>query len=69
MSQKGKDAGNKRQRQEIQDEGEGERNKEEGEGIFALRNKGLPLGGKETDLAYREKAVYKGKNGNSPMLG
>ena len=56
----------KRQRQEIGDEGEGEGNKRKEAGVFIPEDKGLPLDGEETDMAHRKMAVY--KEGN-PMLG
>jgi hypothetical protein len=62
-------AGNKRHRQDREDEGEEEGNKEEGTGVFVLKwDKGLPLVRAETDLAYRQMMVYKGKGGY-PVLG
>ena len=58
-------AGNKRQRQVIGDEGEGEGKKEEGRRVFVLEgDKGLSLDRGETDVAHRKMAVYKGTRGN-----
>lgn len=54
---KGRD---KRQRQETEEVGKGERNEEEGERSIYLRE--------EADVAHRQMAVYRGKKGN-PMLG
>ena len=50
----GQRAGNKRQRQEVRDEGEGDGNKGEGERYY-LKNKGLPLDREETaNVAHRQ---------------
>ena len=51
----------KRQRQEIGDEGEGEGNKRKGTGVFVSEDNGLPLGRKETNMAHRQMAVCKGE--------
>ena len=56
-------AWNKRQRQEIEDEGEGEEKE-----YLSLGDKGLPLEREETNLAHRRRAVYKGKR-RGPVLG
>ena len=52
-------AENKRQRQEIEDEGKKEGDKGEGGGVCPEWNKGLPLVRKEIDdVAHRKMAVY-----------
>lgn len=51
----------------LEDEGEGDRNKGEGKGIFILEDKGL-LDREKTGLAHRNVAVYKGTRGK-PKLG
>ena len=57
-------AGNKGQRQKIEEEGERERNKGRGRDICAKGTKDR----EETGAAHRQMAVYKGKRGN-PVLG
>lgn len=44
------------------------RNKGEGAEYLSWRDEGLPLHREETDMAYRQMEVYKGKEGNL-MLG
>ena len=57
----GQKAGNKRQRQELEDEREGEGSKEEREGYLCPHSgkgdKRLPLDRKETDVAHRQMEV------------
>ena len=48
--------------------GEGKGDKREDTGIFVLEGIGLSLDREETDVAYRQRAVYKGKS-ESPVLG
>lgn len=52
--------GNKRQRQDIEDETEGKRNKGEGEGIFSQEGESS-LWREEIDMPHRQMAVYKWK--------
>ena len=42
--------------------------RDEGEEVFVSEDKELPLDGGETDMAHRQKVVYKGKGGK-PTLG
>ena len=63
---RGQSRWNRRQKQEIKDEGDGEGNK--GEVFVQKEVKGLPLDRKETDMAHRQMAIYKCKRGN-PVLG
>ena len=65
----GQRIGCKRQRQEIEEAGEEEGNKGEGGKRYLSQwDKGLSLDREETDVAHRQMAVYKGKEGNL-MLG
>ena len=54
----------KRLRQEMGDNGEGEGNKREGKRIFVSVGWRTALDREETDVAYRKMVVYKGKRGN-----
>ena len=50
------------------DEGEGEGHTGNGEGVFVSEDKGLAMDRGETDMAHRQKVVYKSKGGK-PVLG
>ena len=50
----------------MREKGKGHKGK--GEGVFVSEDKGLPLDRGETDMAHRQKVVYKGKGGK-PVLG
>ena len=54
----GQRARNMRQRQEIEDMGEGRENREEGTGIFVLEWNRLSLDRKEASMALRKMSVY-----------
>lgn len=53
---------------EMGDEGKGEGTRERGQRCLSWRDEGLSLHREETDMAYRQMEVYKGKGGN-PVLG
>lgn len=58
----GQRAGEKRQRQEIEDEGDGKRNRGGGKGYFPQRDKGRPLDERRhTDKAHRQMQFKKKK--------
>lgn len=57
-----------RQRWKLKDTEEREGSMREGKGHLTLGDKGLPLCRGETDMAYGQMAVFKGKLG-PPVLG
>lgn len=64
---KGQRAGNKRERQEIKDEEEGERKKEADPRVFVpeeQRTDRYRLDREETDMDHKSVVIYKGKRGN-----
>jgi hypothetical protein len=60
-------SGDKRQNQEIEDEGDGERNKTLQQGRDCPGETKDCLWIEETDMAHRQMVVYKGKRGNSVL--
>jgi hypothetical protein len=60
---RGTEGKNKGQPQDIEDERQGEGNKEE-RVFVSEKDKGLPLDREETRMAHRQMSVYKGKRGD-----